>query len=123
MTRKPGIPRARQRGITLFGLMFWVILISFAGYVGVRVLPTINEYLTIQRTINKIVDSPPTTVPEVRAAFDKHKSIEYAISEISGKDLDITKVNDRLVIAFSYDKEIPLGGPVYLLIRYEGRSK
>ena len=63
------------------------------------------------------------TVPEVRAAFDKQKSIEYAISEISGKDLDVTKVNDKLVIAFSYDKEIPLGGPVYLLIRYEGRSK
>lgn len=123
MTRQPGNRRTRQRGITLFGLMFWAILIGFVGYVAVRVMPTVNEYLTIQRTINKIVDASPATVPEVRAAFDKQKSIEYSISEISGKDLDVTKVNDKLVIAFSYDKQIPLGGPVYLLIRYEGRSK
>ena len=36
-------PRGRQRGITLFGLMFWGILIGFAGYLVVRVLPTIND--------------------------------------------------------------------------------
>jgi len=27
------------------------------------------------------------------------------------------------VIAFAYNKEVPIGGPVYLLLKYEGRSK
>jgi Domain of unknown function (DUF4845) len=112
-----------QRGITLFGLMFWAILIGFTGYVLVRTLPTVNEYLTIQRTVNQIADASPSTVAETRQAFDKQKSIEYSIEAISGKDLIVTKENDKVVVAFAYDKLIPIYGAVHLLIKYEGRSK
>ena len=115
-------PRS-QRGITLFGLMFWAILIGFSGYVLVRTLPTVNEYLTIQRTVKQIAESSPSTVAETRQAFDKQKSIEYSIEAISGKDLIVTKENDKVVVAFAYDKLIPIYGPVNLLIKYEGRSK
>jgi Domain of unknown function (DUF4845) len=117
--RRPG----RQRGITLFGLIFWAIVIGFLGYVLIRTLPTVNEYLTIQRSINKIAEAAPQTVAETRQAFDRQKEVEYSITAIGGKDLTVTKENDRVVIAFAYDKEIPIYGPVYLLIKYEGRSK
>ncbi len=115
-------PRRRQRGISLFGLMFWAIVVGFVAYVAVVVFPTVNEYVTIKRTVEQIAAENPTTVGEVRSKFDKQKSIEYSISSISGKDLEVTKENDRVVIAFAYDKEIPLFGPVYLLLKYEGRS-
>ena len=88
-----------------------------------RVLPTINEYLTIQRAVNRVASEGPPTVGEVRKAFDKQKDIEYSISSISGKDLEVTKENDKLVIRFAYDKEIPIVEPVYLLVKYKGRSK
>ena len=116
-------PPAAQRGLTLFGLLFWALAIGFVGYLLVRVLPTVNEYLTIQRAINKIAADQPATVAEARAAFDRQKSIEYSITEVSGKDLEVTKENDRVVLAFAYDKEIPVMGPVFILIKYEGRSK
>lgn len=116
-------PPAAQRGLTLFGLLFWALAIGFVGYLLVRVLPTVNEYLTIQRAINKIAADQPATVAEARNAFDRQKSIEYSITEVSGKDLEVTKENDRVVLAFAYDKEIPVMGPVYILIKYEGRSK
>ena len=88
-----------------------------------RVLPTLNEYFTIQRAVNKIASEGAATVPEIRNAFEKQKDIEYAITSISGKDLVITKENDKVVIQFSYDKEVELMKPVYLLIKYEGRSR
>jgi hypothetical protein len=116
--------RARaQRGLSLIGLMLWAIVIGFIGYVAVRVLPTVNEYLTIQRAINRIVSDGPPTVADVRKAFERQKEIEYSISSISAKDLQITKENERLVIRFAYDKEVPIVEPVYLLIKYEGRSR
>ena len=115
--------RARQRGITLFGLVFWGILIGFTGYLPLRVLPTVNEYLTIQRTVEKIAQSEPATVAAARQAFDKQKDLEYSISSIAGKDLVVTKENDRVVIGYAYEKEIPVMGPVYILLKYEGRSK
>ncbi len=114
---------ARQRGVTMFGLLFWAIVVGFFALLGMRVLPTMNEYFTIQRTINKIASEGATTVPEIRSAFEKQKDIEYAISSISGKDLVITKENDKVVIQFAYDKEIEIMKPVYILIKYEGRSK
>ena len=117
------MPRGRQRGLTLFGLLFWGILVGFVGYLLVRTLPTLNEYFTIQRTVDKIAKEQPATVAAARQAFDKQKDIEYSISSISGKDLTITKENDKVVIGFAYEKEIPVMGPVYVLIKYEGRSK
>ncbi len=114
---------ARQRGVTLFGLLFWAIVVGFVALVGMRVLPTMNEYFTIQRTINKIAMEGMSTVPEIRNAFEKQKDIEYSITSISGKDLSVTKENDKVVIAFGYDKEIELMKPVFILIKYEGRSK
>src|SRR5678816_2222492 len=112
-----------QRGFTLFGLMFWAIIVGFLALIGMRVLPTLNEYFTIQRAVKKIAAESPSTVPEVRNAFQKQKDIEYSISSIGPKDLVITKDNDKVVIQFAYDKEIEIVKPVYILIKYEGSSK
>ena len=114
---------ARQRGVTLFGLMLWAIVIGFSALLVMRVLPTMNEYFTIQKAVNKIAQERASTVPEIRNAFEKQKAIEYSIQSITGQDLKVTKENDKVVISFAYDKEIELMQPVYLLIKYEGRSK
>ena len=117
------LPARAQRGITLFGLLFWAIAVGFVAYVLVRTLPTLNEYATIQRTVERVAAAQPATVGEARAAFDRQKEIEYSIESISGRDLVVTKENDRVVIAFAYEKEVPIAGPVYILLKYEGRSK
>ena len=113
----------QQRGITLLGLLLWAIIIGFFALLAMRVLPTMNEYFTIQKAINKIAGGGMSTVQEIRSAFEKTKEIEYSIQSISGKDLDITKENDRVVISFAYDKEVEIMSPVYLLIKYRGSSK
>jgi len=113
-----------QRGLSLIGLLFWAIVIAVVALVAMKVLPTLNEFYTIQRAVNKIAAENLTTVPEIRAAFEKQKEIEYSITSVSGKDLSITKEsNGRTVIAFAYDKEIELVEPVFLVIKYTGRSK
>ncbi|MDP9043214.1 MAG: DUF4845 domain-containing protein [Pseudomonadota bacterium] len=115
--------RGRQRGVTLFGLLFWAVVVGMGALIGMKVLPTLNEFFTIQKAVNKIANEGLTTVPEIRAAFERTKDIEYSITSISAKDLNITKENDKVVIGFAYDKEVELVKPVYLLIKYEGRSK
>ncbi len=117
------VPRSQQRGLTLFGLLFWAMLVGFGGYLMVRILPTINEYSTIRRAVDTIAKAQPSTVAEARQAFDKQKDLEYSIGSISGKDLIITKENDKVVISFSYDNVIPVYGPVYILIKYSGSSR
>jgi len=119
----PRQPSPRQRGITLMGLLLWAIIIGFLALLALRVFPTVNEYLTIQKAINKIAAEGLSTVPEIRAAFEKQKEVEYSISSISGKDLQVTKENDQIVIRYAYDKEVEIMSPVFLLIKYEGSSR
>jgi Tfp pilus assembly protein PilE len=112
-----------QRGITLIGLLLWAIIIGFVALLAMRVFPTMNEFFTIQRAVNKIASEDLSTVPEIRAAFERQKQIEYSIQSISGKDLEVTKENDKVVIRFAYNKEVEIASPVYLLIKYQGSSK
>jgi len=116
-------PLAAQRGITLIGLLTWTIFVGFAGYLLVRVLPTVSEFYTVQAVVERLAAAPATTVPEIRRAFDRQRTIDATITSVTGADLDITKENDRVVIGYAYEKEIPLFGPAYLLIKYAGRSK
>jgi hypothetical protein len=53
--------------------------------------------------------------------FDKTASID-TISSISGKDLEITKENDKVVVRFAYQREIHLTGPAFLTLKYSGKS-
>lgn len=115
--------RTRQAGFSLLGFLFWAVTIAFLGYVAVRVAPTVNEYITIQRIVDKVAQTPPATAPEIRSAYDRLREVEYAVTAVKGQDLDISREGNRTVISFAYTKEIPLGGPAYLLLKYRGSSK
>ena len=112
-----------ERGLTLIGLLLWAIVVAFVALIIVRVLPTINEYSTILRAVQKIAKEQPASVAQVRAAFEKQKEVEYSIASIGGKDLEVTKENDKLVVRFAYDKEVELFEPVFLLIKYRGEGR
>ena len=112
-----------QRGVTLIGLVLWAIVVAAIALVVLKVFPTVNEYWTILRAVNKIAAQDLSTVQQVREAFERTKEVEYSISSIGGKDLAVTKENDQLVIRFAYDKEIELISPVFMLIKYRGEGK
>jgi hypothetical protein len=99
------------------------VLIGAVVLVGLKVFPTVNEYLTIKRAINKIATSNPASVEEVRRAFEATKAVEYSIVSIGGKDLAVTKNGDVMTISFAYNVEIELFPPVYLLMKYKGQAK
>lgn len=125
MTVKSGIysVRTSQSGITLIGLLFWAVLLSATALVLMKVFPALNEYRTIQAMVNKVAQTGGGSVPEVRAAFERARQVEYGVTSVAGRDLEVTKEDDKVVIRFAYDKEIPLIEPVYLLIKFEGHSK
>ncbi len=113
-------PRSKQRGISFFGLLILGIVLALLAIVGAKVVPTATEYMGILKAVKKAA-AESSTVPEVRASFDRTASVDY-ITSIEGKDLEVTKNVDKVVVSFAYDKEIALAGPAYLLIKYRGSS-
>jgi hypothetical protein len=112
--------KQQQRGLTFLGLLVVGILLALAGIVIAQVVPTYIEFLAVEKAVQKA--SAGSTVSEVRTIFDKAATIDD-IRTISGKDLEVGKEGDRVVVSFSYTREIPLAGPAYLVMKYQGRSK
>jgi Domain of unknown function (DUF4845) len=110
----------QQRGISFIGILFVGIVVACTFVLGAQVLPTLLEYQAITKAATKA--SAGSTVPEVRMIFDKAGQIDD-IHSISGKDLEVTKDGDKIVVAFAYTKEIHMAGPAFLLLKYNGQSK
>lgn len=113
----------RQRGVTMLGLLFWAVLVGATSVVAIKLFPVVTEYKTISRMVDKLAVEGGATVPEIRMSFDRYKTVEYGVESISSHDLEISKEDDKVVISFAYDKEIELFDPVYLLLKFKGRSK
>lgn len=123
VTHRPSTARLQQSGVTLVGLLFWSVLICSIALVLMKVFPAITEYRTIQSMVNKAAHEGGGTVPEIRNAFERARQIEYGVTSITARDLDITKENDQVVVKFAYDREIELVSPVFLVIKFAGQSK
>ena len=50
-------------------------------------------------------------------------STDHAINSVKAKDLVVTKIDDRIVVKFEYQREIHLVGPAYLTLKYSGQSR
>jgi hypothetical protein len=111
---------SRQRGISFIGLLFVAVVLGCAGVVLAQVIPTVIEYQAIGKAANKAAEG--NTVPEVRALFDRAQAVDD-FKSVSGKDLDVRKVGDRVVVSFAYDREIHLAGPAYLVLKYKGQGQ
>jgi DNA-dependent RNA polymerase auxiliary subunit epsilon len=116
---KPG-SNIRQHGVSLTGLIFILAIVAALAVLGLKVVPTFTEYLSIKKAIAS-AKSAGTTPAEVRTSFEKQAEVGY-IDSISGKDLEIEKNGDGLDVSFAYQKKISLVGPVSLLIDYEGST-
>jgi hypothetical protein len=111
--------KTRQPGISFFGLVFVIAVLAMVGVVAAQAFPTVLEYQAILKAVNKAREG--NTVQEVRTIFDKAAQIDE-ITSISGRDLEITKSADKVVVGFAYNKEIHLFGPAFLLLKYKGQS-
>jgi hypothetical protein len=112
--------RSSQRGISFIGLLFVGGILAMSGVIAAQVFPTVLEYMAIQKAVQRATAGQ--SVVEVRAIFDKQTEVD-AIKSISGKDIEVTKEGDKVVVGFSYEREIHLVGPAFLTLKYTGRSK
>jgi hypothetical protein len=114
--------KSSQRGISFLGLLFVAGTLGVAGVIGAQVVPTVIEFQAVKRAAVRAAQAPSGTMAEVRATFDKQAAVDD-IKSINGKDIEVTKEGDKVVVKFAYQREIHLTGPAWLTLKYEGSSK
>jgi beta-lactam-binding protein with PASTA domain len=110
----------KQRGISFIGLVFVAAVLAMAGVVAAQIVPTAIEFMAVQKAVQRAAEGQ--SVVEVRQIFDKAAAIDD-IKSITGKELEVTKEGDKVVVSFSYEREIHLTGPAFLTLKYAGRSR
>ena len=118
LPRRPRASRSAQRGLSLIGLIVLGVVLVFAALLGLKVFPTVTEFLAIQKAVATARGASDPAA--IRAAFDRAAAIDD-ITSISGRDLQITRQpGGGFAVTFAYDKKIPIAGPASLLIEYRG---
>lgn len=115
------ISKKRQSGMSFISLMVLGVVAGFVIMVGLKVFPTVNEFLTVRRLVDKAAQQGGS-VTEIQSTFDRGAQID-AVSSIQGKDLIVSREGDKTVVSFAYEKKIELFGPASLLLEYKGSSK
>jgi hypothetical protein len=113
---------SRQRGASLFSMLFLAIIVAFLMLMGARVFPSVNEYLTIRKAISQIMHNNPSSPADIRTAFERTTEVEYSIHTITAKDLDIKPAGEGFRTTYAYNVEIPIVEPVYILVKYSGSA-
>jgi hypothetical protein len=114
-----------QRGVSLSGLLMSSVVFALVALVAMKVAPAWIEYGKILKVVKATAADTSlrdAAVTGVQAAYVKRAGIED-ITSITPDDLEITKEDNRLVIAFSYATKVPLFANVSLVFDFEGSSE
>ena len=107
------------------GVLLLLIAIVFVAIIGMKMVPAYIEYFTIRNAVTAITQSGQlrnATVADVRKAFDSRANIDD-ITAVRPGDLEITKDGNEVVVAFAYEKKIPLFYNISVVIDFAGSSK
>jgi hypothetical protein len=112
--------KSKQRGVSLSGTIFVLAILAVLFVFAAKLVPSISEYMAVKKAI-VTAKSAGTTVREIQNSFDKQADINN-ISSIAGKDLEIVKDGENMIVSFAYEKKIPIGGPASLLLEFAGST-
>jgi Domain of unknown function (DUF4845) len=111
--------RSRQRGMSFISVVLLGVIVVALFAIGSQSVPIFLESQAIHKAAAKAARE--STVAEARAAFDRAAAID-SIESVKANDLQVTKANDRLVVSYSYSREIHLFGPAYLVYRFQNST-
>lgn len=113
--------RNGQRGVSIMGLIMALFILVIVALFAMKLVPSFLEFRTAKTAI-EIIGKSAQNPAEVRRAWEARSAIDD-ITSVSGKDLEITREGNQMVIAFAYRKEVRLFGPVGLFIDYAANSR
>lgn len=115
---------ARQRGLSLSGLMVGSVVLILVSVTGLKLIPaymenaTITNLFTVIATDTELQNASPR---DIRMAFIKRASVEN-VTAIKSDDIEITRDGGTLVLSASYSVKVPLVANISLFLDFNPSS-
>ncbi|WP_029044054.1 MULTISPECIES: DUF4845 domain-containing protein [Cupriavidus] len=109
-----------QRGFSLGSLLVVILVVVGVVIPAIRAIPSLLEYFSVKRAVS-YAKQQASNRREVADYFNKQAQIDR-ITAVRSDDLDIHEDDNGTIrsVGFSYRNEVPLYGPLSLLITYSG---
>jgi hypothetical protein len=115
---------AKQKGISLSGILISCVILGFLGVLAAKIVPEVSEYMDVLREVKAVAADPAVrggSVRDIKTAFSKRADVNY-IKSVTAEDLDISKDGDQVIISFAYSRKIHLMYNASLVLDFEGSS-
>ena len=113
-----------QRGVSLSGLLIWVILLIAISIIAMKIIPSYIQNAEINSIFNEIVHDPEmqgASIKSIHESFNR-RAMMNNITVINASDIEITKVPGGLILSASYVEQKPLFGNASLLLEFNPHS-
>lgn len=102
----------RQKGITLIGFVFVLIVAAFVVYTGMKLVPAYMDYFNVAKALNTVGTQSTAgnmSVAEVQRQMQTQQLSQYfGDSDIEAKNITVTtSPNGGSMLNLTYDKKIP----------------
>lgn len=115
--------KTQQRGITLIGFVFVLIIVGFFAYMAMKLVPAYAEYMGVVKTVKETAAEPGEynkPLAQIRDDMSFKGSFQYVDnSTMKDAKLRIDTGNGPPKLAMSYDKVIPFLYNISFLLHFE----
>lgn len=114
-----------QRGVSLSGLLIWLVVLIFAGIIAMKFVPSYVQNAEIKNIFYTIAHDPEmqsASLRSIRESYGKRAMMDN-ISIIDANDIEISKDAGGLSLSASYQVKIPLAGNASLILEFSPSSE
>lgn len=113
--------KSKQTGITLIGFLIVLMVVSFFGYMAMKLVPAYTEFMGVSKAMSQLASEGTARTPgEVKTALMKKLDFQYVSDDtITPQDISFKRNGNATQLNVSYDKRIPFMYNVDFLVHFE----
>lgn len=111
----------RQKGISFWALLILVPMIGFYIFLGIKIGPEYMNFMSVKGAVDSVANEVGIKKPsrqEMRESIDTRLDVS-SIYFMKKEYIVFKEMKDGMHILTTYDREIPLGGNVYVTLKFE----
>jgi hypothetical protein len=112
----------RQRGLTLFGLIFVLLVVGFVALLLIKCGPIYLNQIAIERDLREIANQATVVdgqvdVGALRSAIERRWDVDY-INQLEPRDIKVVRGERGLTLSYDYEARAHLFYNVDLVIHF-----
>ena len=113
--------KSRQKGITLFGFIFIILIVGFFAYMAMKLWPPYYHYMGVQKAMQEISQEDLTgkSRDQIRRDFMFKLSFQYADDQFGPDTVRFEQSNGATTMHVSYDKRVHFLYNIDFLLHFE----